>query len=222
MREINNLIVERVQNQNIKLKNHLITNIPVLLNFKKEILIGIATLYEASVLDEKVIKANIFLNFNWIDFDFNNYFPAIGGILDKSKDGLLIIDTLSLNISPNKDNKILSIREQLTPSKIKTYIGTKIIQAEPMTNEQFYGEDRKNFTEEPKEGYKVIYEDNYKSWSPKEVFENAYIEINTDFKMKKESLLNQLYSESPGFVTKGYYQKILEEGIKLGKTFNSK
>lgn len=45
---------------------------------------------------------------------------------------------------------------------MKQYIGTKVISAEPKIN--------------PKglDGYKVVYEDGYESWSPKDVFEKAY------------------------------------------------
>lgn len=64
---------------------------------------------------------------------------------------------------------------------MKSYIGTKIIQAEPMTNKQMHekinpGEPWTEY-HKPKDGYKVIYPDGYESWSPKEVFENAYREI---------------------------------------------
>lgn len=45
---------------------------------------------------------------------------------------------------------------------MKQYIGTKIIHAEPMERNG-------------REGYRVVYEpDGYESWSPKEVFEEAY------------------------------------------------
>lgn len=52
---------------------------------------------------------------------------------------------------------------------MKQYIGTKIIEAEPCkawkdTKEHKAGED----------GYKVRYPDGYESWSPKDVFEEAY------------------------------------------------
>jgi len=47
------------------------------------------------------------------------------------------------------------------------YIGTKIIEAWPaVKNEQ--------------EGYAVKYADGYVSWSPKEVFENAYLPMGLD------------------------------------------
>ncbi len=51
-----------------------------------------------------------------------------------------------------------------TGGNMKTYIGSKIIQAEP--------EDRDG---EP--GYRVHYPDGYVSWSPKDVFETAYREV---------------------------------------------
>jgi hypothetical protein len=48
---------------------------------------------------------------------------------------------------------------------METYIGTKLIQAEPCTKDGV-------------EGYKVVYPQpdgsTYESWSPKDVFEDAY------------------------------------------------
>lgn len=44
---------------------------------------------------------------------------------------------------------------------MKHYIGVKHIKAEPMEKDG-------------KAGYKVVYPDGYESWSPKEVFEEAY------------------------------------------------
>lgn len=48
---------------------------------------------------------------------------------------------------------------------MERYIGTKIIEAEPM--ERYIGERAEM-------GYKVRYSDGYESWSPKDVFEEAY------------------------------------------------
>ena len=62
---------------------------------------------------------------------------------------------------------------------MKTYIGTKIIKAEPMDEFTFdikYGAKDKPGREN-RNGYHVIYPDNYNSWSPKEVFETAYREL---------------------------------------------
>lgn len=51
-------------------------------------------------------------------------------------------------------------------SDLKTYIGVKRIQAEP--------QERNG-----KSGYRVIYgPDGYESWSPKDVFEAAYLPIS--------------------------------------------
>lgn len=48
---------------------------------------------------------------------------------------------------------------------MRQYIGTKIIEAEPMSR----GQGGK-----AEDGYKVRYPDGYESWSPKDVFEEAY------------------------------------------------
>ena len=65
---------------------------------------------------------------------------------------------------------------------MKKYLGVKLIEAEPCSQDQYAG--AKNFGDLSKlsggvdrEGYKVVYEDGYTSWSPKDVFERAYREI---------------------------------------------
>jgi len=56
---------------------------------------------------------------------------------------------------------------------MKSYIGAKIIKAELQKKED-------------RDGYKVVYPDGYVSWSPKDVFEEAYREISD----KEFDLLN--------------------------------
>jgi len=51
-----------------------------------------------------------------------------------------------------------------TQVKMDTYIGTKIICANPQVKNGI-------------DGYKVVYPDGYVSWSPKDVFEEAYRKI---------------------------------------------
>ena len=63
------------------------------------------------------------------------------------------------------------------------YIGTKIVEAHPM-NRGEYNEYR-GWTipkdENPAdEGFLVKYHDNYESWSPKDVFEKAYLPVETN------------------------------------------
>ncbi len=64
---------------------------------------------------------------------------------------------------------------------MKTYIGTKIIQAEPMDESsyhKFMGNPVLGHPQnESRPGYKVVYPDGYISWSPEETFELAYREI---------------------------------------------
>lgn len=63
---------------------------------------------------------------------------------------------------------------------MENYMGCKMVKAEPA-----YNVDGKIYTmNEPvpramsrKEGYKVVYVDGYESWSPKEVFEKAYMKV---------------------------------------------
>lgn len=62
------------------------------------------------------------------------------------------------------------------------YMGTKLVQAEPF--KQGTGED----------GYKVVYPDGYVSWSPKDVFEAAYMQVtpNSRLKTDKPSISQQM------------------------------
>lgn len=59
---------------------------------------------------------------------------------------------------------------------MQNYIGVKLIQAEPCKNDK--GEL----------GYKVIYDNGYESWSPKDVFEKAYLPINLSHKLTEEDI----------------------------------
>ena len=63
---------------------------------------------------------------------------------------------------------------------MKKYIGTKQIEAEPMTMGEAYERGLlqagrvPNEAEKDKAGYHVKYQDGYESWSPAEPFEKAY------------------------------------------------
>ena len=59
---------------------------------------------------------------------------------------------------------------------MKSYIGAKIIRAEPMDECTFLREvkHQNEPNRETRSGYKVVYPDGYVSWSPQEVFEGAY------------------------------------------------
>lgn len=61
----------------------------------------------------------------------------------------------------------------------KTYIGCKIIKGIEMDECTFLRTVKKEdvSNRETRPGYRVTYPDGYVSWSPKDVFENAYREI---------------------------------------------
>ena len=66
---------------------------------------------------------------------------------------------------------------------MEKYLGVKIVQAEPMSKQVEQSNNETINTEHgiiipanscSVEGYKVVYENGYVSWSPKDVFEKAY------------------------------------------------
>lgn len=61
---------------------------------------------------------------------------------------------------------------------MKNYIGTKLIQAEPMVKDG-------------KAGYKVVYADGYESWSPANVFEKAYMEVDGNPELPSKVSISQ-------------------------------
>lgn len=57
---------------------------------------------------------------------------------------------------------------------MKKYIGIKKVMAQPMTADEAVAKGYKVGNHEHEDGYEVEYKDGYKSWSPKDVFEEAY------------------------------------------------
>lgn len=55
------------------------------------------------------------------------------------------------------------------------YIGVKIVEATPMTREEFEAQEGRNVGGDIHgDGYEVTYEGGYRAWSPKSVFDAAY------------------------------------------------
>lgn len=65
-----------------------------------------------------------------------------------------------------------------TDTDILKYIGIKIINAKPMTDNEFRGLKDRPTVQDDTDGYLVVYQDGYESWSPKSVFEEAYRRID--------------------------------------------
>lgn len=84
---------------------------------------------------------------------------------------------------------------------MKTYIGTKIIEADPAIRMggKVYdaNETIPRSMKLVEEGYKVRYQDGYESWSPKDVFERAYLEltVNPELRTKKPSISQKMVDD---------------------------
>ena len=58
------------------------------------------------------------------------------------------------------------------------YVGVKLVEAEPMNKYEFLMNVKgEQCLEDNEDGYMVVYPDGYKSWSPKKVFEKAYMTV---------------------------------------------
>ena len=85
--------------------------------------------------------------------------------------------------------------------KMKTYIGTKIIEAIPAIRKGGKVYDANELIprsmELVEEGYKVRYQDGYESFSPKDVFERFYLEltVNPELRTKKPSISQKMVDD---------------------------
>lgn len=94
------------------------------------------------------------------------------------------------------------------------YIGVKVINAEPAFKHTCITTD----CEEGIEGYKVVYSQpdggTYESWSPKEVFEEAYTEISLDTQLMREKvseIISFVNKKSNLFLPQSYLWMLLDE-----------
>lgn len=90
---------------------------------------------------------------------------------------------------------------------MEKYLGVKIVEAEPQQREKWMNnkwEDRDDHS--LVDGYKVVYEDGYISWSPKDVFEKAYRRIdNLTFGLAVEALKQGKKVSRAGWNGKGMF-----------------
>lgn len=95
-------------------------------------------------------------------------------------------------------------------NKMKQYIGTKLVSATPAIRKggKVYSptDEIPKSMEPVEEGYKVIYEDGYESWSPKDVFEKAYRPCDgMNFGLAIEALKQGKYVTRKGWNGKGMF-----------------
>lgn len=72
---------------------------------------------------------------------------------------------------------------------MKKYIGCKMIKAEPC--KAWKNTDNNKIGDE---GYKLRYPDGYESWSPKEVFEKAYMQVGDNVTITQDNVDNFIKS----------------------------
>lgn len=83
---------------------------------------------------------------------------------------------------------------------MKQYIGTKIVRAERFVSIE---------AGEPREGYTVVYADGYRSWSPKDVFDEAYREAEMlSFGLALEALKKGLKLQRAGWNGAGLWLEL--------------
>lgn len=111
----------------------------------------------------------------------------------------------------------------VTPKKVKEYIemkkyiGTKLVQATPAIRKGgkvYLPTDAIPRTmEQVEEGYKVVYEDGYESWSPKDVFEKAYkiAETPVDRMQIEAEEVNERYVKLAAFIDSGKMDEVVND-----------
>ena len=110
---------------------------------------------------------------------------------------------------------------------MRRYIGTKLVEAEPawrLNGKVYEAGTMFGSADRPEEGYRVRYADGYESWSPKEVFEAAYLRVNPDGECKTgaprvspgmvEDFLRETWTETLGEKTT-VVRAVLRNGFEI-------
>lgn len=98
---------------------------------------------------------------------------------------------------------------------MKKYLGTKLVTAKPMTRpeaEVVLGRVIKPAKHSYSiEGYLVQYEDGYRSWSPKEVFDKAYKPADNFIDrmiIERDELQGRLLGLTNSLMSEGFHEKV--------------
>ena len=81
-------------------------------------------------------------------------------------------------------------RKKVRNNIMKKYIGTKLIEAEPayrVDGKIYPASDLVPRAMNREEGYKVRYADGYESWSPKDVFDQAYLPVTVNPNLRTDA-----------------------------------
>lgn len=98
---------------------------------------------------------------------------------------------------------------------MKTYLGTKLVTAKSMTRPEaefvlgrVIKPAKQNYSDE---GYLVQYEDGYRSWSPKDVFEKAYKPADNFIDrmiIERDELQKRIVGLTSSLMTEGFHEKV--------------
>jgi hypothetical protein len=109
---------------------------------------------------------------------------------------------------------------------MRTFIGTKIIKAKPMTNHEFDGSHSKPVDSDldAANGYLVQYADAdgvfgetpYEAWSPKDVFEKAYLSMRDSDGSKITLSMVEDFIETRDVVTMGDKTTVVQATLRNG------
>lgn len=107
---------------------------------------------------------------------------------------------------------------------MKKFIGVKVINAEPMNlgvYNKYRGWTIPSDEDPKKDGYLVVYMDGYESWSPKEIFEEAYRETTgITFGLAVEAMKKGLKVARSGWNGKDMYAVYMPgypEGVQVNE-----
>lgn len=96
---------------------------------------------------------------------------------------------------------------------MEKYIGVKVIEAKPMRLIEAEEHLQRKIKAGDEEGYLVIYEGGYESWSPKKVFEEAYRPTNgMNFGLAIEAMKKGYRVARRGWNGKGMFLYYVSEG----------
>ena len=110
---------------------------------------------------------------------------------------------LKAKVSSNSNNFSPTL-STVKSKAMKQYIGIKLVMAEPMTA-QVAKEKGYRVENNTGEGYEVTYEDGYKSWCPKHVFEKSNHEVKND----------DLAKSAIGMVSDNYKERFFAEYMQV-------
>lgn len=112
---------------------------------------------------------------------------ACDGLLELWFSDVSEIDMFIKTLTDFREKYLESKKLKKPEDNMNKYIGTKLIEAEPINRGDYYkcrGWKLPEGADPDAAGYRVKYSDSYESWSPKEPFEKAYMPVQKNEEMR--------------------------------------